>query len=242
MLRLERRSIWWMINLVAKSSSPGYLKVYICGRTMAAAKHVWFCLSTGVFGCENDVGCIRVALPALVKVYTRHGSGSEGELSGNGGICVTAWEFFQEMDRREARRKEGIWSVSIGLLPVQSFLQHVLNFILSYRHDLFLFQRCRHIPLLRWSFVWRSSLLEVDEKALLSLECRVAGVFVILSPVDHSHAGLGVFPPVKYWMAKLVRRTMARSQILIILSTQIRWKTVATRLPKFRYADIIDAQ
>lgn len=56
--------------------------------------------------------------------------GSESDLTANEEICDAPRVFLADIDGIQARGKEGIWSAPIGLPPVLSFFQPLLQFFI----------------------------------------------------------------------------------------------------------------
>lgn len=59
--------------------------------------------------------------------------------------------YLNELSVLKLRRRVGRWSVPIGLVPVQTFPAHIIQFLANKYKDAALFKMCQQIPLSRWS-------------------------------------------------------------------------------------------
>lgn len=138
------------------------------------------------------------ALPGFVKVYARQVPSSGCDLTSKTEICDTAHVFLVEMDWIQVGKKQGVWSVLIGLLPVQPFPPHVLLFspLASW-----LFTVSKLLPYSNAPSVCQemNQLYEVDVKALLALECAVVVLEVMQSTAECPKERLGVVAARKIW-------------------------------------------
>lgn len=91
-------------------------------------------------GSGKEATCIGGTLAWLVEVYTKQDWRLESDIAGNKKAVEAKKAFLKEMEALVSRREADSWTVPAGMVPVQTFLVHITQFLVNVYKDAALFE------------------------------------------------------------------------------------------------------
>jgi len=199
-LRPEQKSIELLKHLISKFSDPGDLVMDPCGGTfsclhacMAMDRHRKF------IGSDADPDCLLAVEDDLIREFALQVLNPESDLvSSNEEYTKAAQTVKNHHILTKVNERYTAWSIPPGLVPMQSFPEHIVETICQYYNDYSLLSNYirrdkTFTPAQKWTHKWLQRFNEMDPQALLSAECLALKVRIKPSNIQHPHVGLGVF-------------------------------------------------
>lgn len=193
-LRPEQKSIELMKFLINKFTKPGDLVCDPCGGTMPAAKA---CIELDqqrkFIGTDEDQWCVSYADEVIIATYAKQLLCSNSDItSSDPKVMQAAQVAFMEVERLRLKSRLDAWVCPTGLVPIQTFPPHIVEFLCQYYGDRSLYDR-RGLSMNRWSPEWVQRMNRSDVRALRAFEAAQRNLVVRKSGIRHPDAGLGVF-------------------------------------------------
>lgn len=145
-------------------------------------------------GTDLDENCILTCQDSIIECY------AEQVLNQNSDIITKDVEIRQacemvslEIKRRQVKRRADAWETPPGLVPIQNFPPHIVQYLCQYYQDFTLYNGYRHLSMNKWGLLWIQRMNSADTNALLSYEAMMLSLQVKKSLIKHPKAGMGVF-------------------------------------------------
>ena len=193
-VRPEQKSIELLQFFIKKFTKPGDTVLDCCAGT---ASTLFACMSLQkhrkVIGTEIDSNATIAVEDDLLRCYAQQILNGKSDLTTTDPDFTKAAQTVVSHDlQRKVNQRYDAWALPSGLIPVQSFPPHVIEYICQMYDDFSLLPH-RAQPMIKWSNRWLQRFNTIDVKALQTYECQQYNIRIKPSTIKHKDAGLGVF-------------------------------------------------
>ena len=193
-VRPEQKSIELLQFFITKFTKPGDTVLDCCAGTASTAfacmlldKHRKF------LGTEVDSDATIAVEDDLLRCYAKQLLNRKSDLQSTDPDYTKAAQTVVAHDmQRKVNQRYDAWALPTGLLPVQAFPPHIVEYLCQMYDDFSLLPH-RAQPLIKWSNLWFQRFNNIDVKALQTYECQQYKIRLKKSTIKHKDAGLGVF-------------------------------------------------
>ena len=199
-LRPEQKSVELLKFLINKFTKPGDLVLDPCGGTFSTL-HACMALDNHrtFLGGDRDSECTVAVEDDLLRVFASQLLNPRSDLTtSNVGYTKAAQTVRNHDIQTKINERFDAWSIPPGLVPMQSFPDHIIQPICQYHNDFSLYSTYKRrdgsfTPAQKWNNLWTHRFNNLDPKMLLAAECSGLHDRIKPSTIQHPHVGLGVF-------------------------------------------------
>ena len=194
-----------MKYFVERFTEPGDLVMDPCGGTFSTM-HACIALDQHrrFIGSDADPNCVLSVEDHMLRVFASQLLNPNSDLTPPSEDYKTAAQTVRNHDLlTKVNARYTAWSLPPGLIPMQSFPEHIVDAISQYYNDYTLLSSYIRkdntiTPAQQWNNKWYQRFNEMDPQALLTAECLSLGVRIKPSNIKHPKVGLGVFAKKAY--------------------------------------------
>lgn len=192
--RPEQKPVSLIKHIISKYTTGGDIVVDTCAGTFSTVKACMELNQHRRAVCSDiDENCSLLVEDDVIELYSKQLLNQHSDLTTADIETRQAAQLIcQEVARRAVKERSDAWKTPPGLVPIQNFPPHVVQYICQYWNDFTLYPN-RHISMNRWNSEWIQRMNSIDCKALLSYEAQKLNLTIKPSTVKHPNAGLGVF-------------------------------------------------
>lgn len=144
-------------------------------------------------GTDMDDFCTDFSKRSVIETYARQLLSPESNIkSSDTNIMKAAQVAYLEVERLAKRARIDAWEVPEGLVPMQSFPPHIVEYLCQYHVDRSLYDM-RGLSMNKWTPTWIQRVNEADVCAMRTYEAKELGLVIRKSSIKHPEAGLGVY-------------------------------------------------
>ena len=193
-VRAEQKSIELLQFFISKFTKPGDTVLDCCAGTSST---LFACIQLDkhrkFIGTEIDSNATIAVEDEFLRCYAKQVLNRKSDLRTTDPDFTKAAQTVVAHDlQRKVNQRYDAWALPSGLVPVQSFPPHIVEYLCQ-MHDDFTLLPHRAQPLIKWNNQWFQRFNNIDVKSLQTYECQQYKIRIRKSTIKHKDAGLGVF-------------------------------------------------
>ena len=193
-LRPEQKPISLCKFLINKFTKGGDLVVDTCAGTFSTLKA---CISMDKYrrcvSTDMDEDCAVVVEDDVIEMFSKQLLNQHSDIIGTtADVTQAAQAVARYVEERAVTKRADAWKTPSGLVPIQNFPPHIVQYLCAYHNDFSLYQY-RNFAMNRWSLTWIQRMNNVDVQSVRVYEAAMLGLMVKRSTIRHPSSGLGLF-------------------------------------------------